>query len=148
MRISARSEYAILALMELARDKDRRPKHSQEIARKTGIRKPFLDQLLFELKRNGLVRSVRGPKGGYSLAVAPKEITLKKVLEAIEGTVLSVLCPLKSADGAMCEKDGTCALQETWENFAAEVDRFLEGITIQHLMERQAVLDAIPSYEI
>ncbi|HEY2933658.1 MAG TPA: Rrf2 family transcriptional regulator [Acidobacteriota bacterium] len=87
MKITAKSDYAILALFHLALDTANRPVQSRDISLAQRIPHRFLEQILLALKKAGLVKSVRGAKGGYQLAVSPSEISLRDAIEAVEGSI-------------------------------------------------------------
>ncbi|WP_084955531.1 RrF2 family transcriptional regulator [Thermoactinospora rubra] len=84
MRISARTQYALRAVSELAAAPPG-PVHAEQIAATQGIPRRFLDNILLQLRRAGIVRSARGPEGGYWLAREPEKITLAEVIEIVEG---------------------------------------------------------------
>jgi Rrf2 family protein len=138
----------MLALMELARGDGGHPLQSKDIASKAAIPKPFLDQLLLDLKRSGLVRSVRGPGGGYVLARAPSSVTLRDAIHAVEGGALTTSCGIKSADGASCRRSTSCVLMEVWREIDRSTDKVLTGVTLASLSERQRKLDGQEMYYI
>ncbi|MBM4397251.1 MAG: Rrf2 family transcriptional regulator [Deltaproteobacteria bacterium] len=146
--MSARTEYALLALIELTHREGDDPLQSKDIAARASIPKPFLDQLLLDLRRAGLVRSVRGPGGGYVLARPAGEITLKDAIAAVEGGALATTCGIKAADGAPCRKLSTCALLEVWRELDEAVVGILTRTTLAGLAERQKRLDGQQMYYI
>ena len=85
MRLSQRADYAAHAMVEIARAYGERPVHATEIARRQGIPEPYLEQLLLALRRAALVRSYRGPGGGYTLTRPPAAISLADIVAALEG---------------------------------------------------------------
>ncbi|QEH32686.1 HTH-type transcriptional regulator CymR [Aquisphaera giovannonii] len=94
MRISAKAEYACLAVITLAlRDRDEGPMPIREIAESRGIPEPFLTQILLKLKAAGIVQSTRGSSGGYRLAKAPEDITLGEILGVMDGYALTPRIP-------------------------------------------------------
>jgi Rrf2 family protein len=86
VRISAKGEYAIKAVLDLALHRDRELIPIQEIAGREGIPQRYLEQVLLALKRAGILTSKRGSSGGYHLTTSPEEITVGAVLRAVEGT--------------------------------------------------------------
>ena len=148
MRVSARTEYAVLALMELARREGDQPLQSKDIAARANVPKPFLDQLLLDLRRAGLVRSVRGPGGGYVLARPASEILLREAVAAVEGGSLNTHCGIKSPDGSPCRRLQVCALLEVWKRVDEAVDGILGHTTLASLTERQRKLDGQEMYYI
>jgi Rrf2 family cysteine metabolism transcriptional repressor len=89
MRITAKTEYALLALIDLARHSDEDKIKIQDIAKRNGIPKKFLELILIQLKNHGMVYSTRGPDGGYRLYKSPKDINLLEVISIFEGFTLA-----------------------------------------------------------
>ena len=141
MKLSARTEYACLAVMYLAENwSTAAPVQIRRIAEEHGIPARFLVQILLQLKGVGLVTSIRGAGGGYRLNKAPTEITLRDVIETMEG------------DGwpsTSCDKSSP--LGETLLSFRQELCRIqrerLESISLAELVE-QAAVDAEPMWYI
>ena len=130
MNISARCEYACRALVELGTHfAAQQTVTSQDIAERRHIPEKYLVHILLQLKRAGLVRSVRGAQGGYILVKEPDEIRLLDVVEAIDGSVLS---PLPVEDRA------SDVLKPAWEEVAEGIRNVLAGTTIRHLIEKAA----------
>lgn len=148
MRISARTEYALLALLQLVNRKDSQPVQSKDIAARACIPKPFLDQLLLDLRRAGLVRSVRGPGGGYVLARTPEEITIRDAVAAVEGGALTTQCAMRSSDGEPCRLTASCALAEVWKQVDDSTTAILSGFTLARLSERQSQIEGQQMYYI
>ncbi len=148
MRVSARTEYALLALMEIAAHPADTPLQSKDIAARAGIPKPFLDQLLLDLRRSGLIRSIRGPGGGYALGRPAAEVTVRDVIEVVEGHVLNTQCGIKAPDGSPCRRLALCALLEVWQRVDRSTDEVLSRTTLADLAERQRHLDGQQTYYI
>ena len=113
MRISAKAEYACLALLALAQRTDRPPLRIREISRSHGIPERYLVQILLQLKGAGLVASTRGAAGGYRLARPPSEISLAEVLVAIDGP--DTAASRENAKG----NPSTGTLARVWERVSA-----------------------------
>lgn len=128
MNISARCEYACRAMTELSRTHESRaPMTSLTIAEARGIPEKYLVHILLQLKRAGLVHSVRGAQGGYVLARPPEHVTLFDIVKAIDGPVLEPL-PVSGHEAD--------ELKEVWRGAAAGIQRVLENITLQHMCDR------------
>lgn len=133
MNLSAKSEYACLAMLELAQHFDaQQPVQIRRIAEQHGIPSQFLVQILQELKRAGLVTSTRGAAGGYRLAHSPQEVTLAEVLDVIEGTSQNCSC---SADASPLAP----VLLEVCQQLADTRREQLAGITLADLVARATV---------
>ena len=134
MKLSIRSDYGVRAVIDLARRYGEGPVQSAEIAARESIPEAYLEQLLTSLRKAGLVRSSRGPRGGHELARSPAAITLGEVIAALEGSFLSLDC-LGGASGGPAT---TASLtREIWEEVARSADRILDATTIETLVERQ-----------
>jgi Rrf2 family iron-sulfur cluster assembly transcriptional regulator len=132
MKVSTRGDYAARALLSLALHGSDRPTSVKEIAERTHLPQPYLEQILLSVKGAGLVRSKRGVGGGYVLARPPTEITLADIVAAVEGPQL----PLAEHPDH-CE--GHCVLQEVWIGVDQETRFVLERVTLQQLVERTIV---------
>jgi len=129
MNVSARTEYACVALLELAlRHESGQPVRVREIAAAHGIPPQFLVQILLQLKAAGLVTSTRGAAGGYRLAREPSELSLGDVMGVIEG-------PPQSANGnAAAETPLSRILQATWRRAAAMERQLLDSTRFSDLL--------------
>jgi Rrf2 family protein len=138
-------------MLDLAERAGQGPIQSEAIARRQSISDAYLDQLLTLLRRAGLVRSVRGPRGGHELARAAGSITLMDVLSALEGDFLAIGPAGATAGG---EANGAADLptvrvqRELWSKVRAATEALLVGTTVQDLLERQRALTAPARYYI
>lgn len=138
MRLTAKSEYGLLALIDLAASRDKGPMSVRDLAQRRGIPQAFLEQLLATLRREGLVTAVRGAHGGFTLTREPERITALDVVEALEGSLASTVC---DADG-VCGRGGMCAAEPVWSRVSATVRDVLAGYDLATLAMRQRLLDA------
>ncbi len=131
MELSAKSEYALRALIEMAAAHDRsEPMRIREVADRQQIPDRYLEQLLAVLRRNGLVRSQRGAKGGYLLAREPWQISVLEIIRSIEGYEQA---PVESA-GPSLESH---LIQELRQELTAAAETVLEGYSLQALVDRR-----------
>ena len=142
MRLSIKGDYGVRALLDLAERAGQGPVQSEAIARRQGISEAYLDQLLTQLRRAGLVRSVRGPRGGHELARSAAEITLDEALAALEGDYLAMM-PDPDADLPSVKVQ-----LEVWQLVREAAQGILTGTSLQRLLERQRQLTGAPSYAI
>lgn len=112
MRLTAKSEYGLLAVIDLACHVGDGPVSAREIAERRAIPPRFLEQLFVALRRAGLVTAVRGAKGGFVLSRDPSEISVLDVVEALEGPLNASVCDAGRATG--CQKSATCAAAPVW----------------------------------
>jgi Rrf2 family protein len=140
MRLSTKSRYGLRALFDIAYNCGNMPAQIQDISRRQQISPRYLEQIFQNLKRAGILKSKRGPQGGYSLAKKPEEITVLEVLCATEQDVLLVDCtgvtPKKRKRKNDCPFEGQCVTQTVWEEASALLNTLFSGITIQTLCQR------------
>ena len=130
MNISARTEYACIAVLELALRRGGDPVRIRSIADAHGIPSRFLVQILLQLKGAGLVRSTRGAAGGYHLAKSPQEITLAEIMEVVDG-------PIQPAAGSSAsDTPVTRALHRAWQDAGAALRQRLAATTVAELAEQ------------
>jgi Rrf2 family cysteine metabolism transcriptional repressor len=110
MRLTARSEYGLLALIDLACRCGHGPVSAREVAQRQRIPGKFLEQLFASLRKAGLVTAVRGAHGGFELSRPADDITVLNVVEALEGPLRPTLCGGEVA----CERGGACAAADVW----------------------------------
>jgi Rrf2 family protein len=137
MKITARAEYASLAILELALRFNSGQVQAKEIADRQQIPLKFLEQILIQLRNAGLVRSIRGASGGYLLARPPDEISLKDVVEAVEGE-------LNIIDSKLDDR----TLRTVWSEIQNDFLSRLAGVSIQQLLNRKLKESQILDFQI
>jgi Rrf2 family protein len=139
MRLSARSEYGLLALVDLATAPGGAPVAAREIAERRGIPSAFLEQLLADLRRVGIVRATRGAHGGFALVRDASAITALEIVEALEGPIAPSVC----APGT-CDREDGCAASSVWTEVSDSVRGALAGFTLAELAAQQGRMDRTP----
>ncbi len=130
MKVSTRGDYAARALLSLALHDDHEgPTSVRDIAERTGLPQPYLEQILLALKGAGLVRSKRGVGGGYVLARTPAEITLGEVVSAVDGPIAVGDFGRPHEDGA-CDHEGQCVLLGLWADVGEHMREHLDSFTL------------------
>ena len=145
MKLSSRSRYGFRALLELALAHGSDPLQIRTIAKQQDISNKYLEQLIAMMKLAGLVKSVRGPKGGYLLAGAPNEIKLSKVFTALEGPLITVEC-LEHAE--YCSKCSDCVTRQVWLKMQNAIMDVLESMTLQDLVDKRHGIDEKANFQI
>lgn len=130
MELTRKGEYAIRGILFLARQPKGKLSLAGEIADASGVPKTFLAKILQDFTKVGLVNSFRGTGGGFTLARPPDSITLREVVEAVEGPVLPNRCLI---DAGSCERDASCLVHPVWKRVRDEIVRILDGVTIEEL---------------
>ena len=118
--------------MALQQDKGAIP--LKDIAKRQQISLPYLEHLITPLVAAGIVRSTRGIRGGVRLAKLPQEIKLSEVVGLFEGSTALVEC---ATDPKTCPRSSSCATRDVWKELKEAMDRVLESLTLQDLVERQ-----------
>jgi Rrf2 family protein len=139
MRISSRGQYGLRALAVLARRQGERPTQVREIARVEGLSAKYLEQLLGRLRSGGLVKSVRGARGGYQLARPAHEITVREVLVLLEGSLAPTDCVEPNSG---CRANEECTAHAVWSGLYATILEYLDSQTLADLLARSA--EAVP----
>ncbi len=136
VRVSTRGDYASRALLSLAlHDATSTPTSVRDIAERTGLPQPYLEQILLALKGAGLVRSKRGVGGGYVLARDPADITLAQVVSAVDGPIVAGDFGEPHENGA-CDHEGQCVLLAVWAEVGATMREHLQSFTLADMVER------------
>ena len=134
MRVSTRGDYASRALLSLALGPDQSvPTSVRDLAERTGLPQPYLEQILLILKGVGLVRSKRGVGGGYVLARDPEAITLAEIVAAVDGPIVAGDFGEPHRDGA-CDHEGQCVLLAVWADVGNHMREHLSSFTLADMV--------------
>ena|GEM_PF-135183 len=134
--MSTRGDYACRALLSLAlHGATETPTSVRDVADRTGLPQPYLEQILLALKGAGLVRSKRGVGGGYVLARDPATITLAQVVSAVDGPIVAGDFGAPHENGA-CDHEGQCVLLSIWAEVGATMRAHLQSFTLADMVER------------
>ena len=136
MRVSTRGDYACRALLSLAlRSGEVMPTSVRDIAERTGLPQPYLEQILLALKGAGIVRSKRGVGGGYILARSPETITLGEIVSAVDGPIVVGDFGAPHMNGA-CDHEGQCVLLAVWSEVGEMMREHLDSFTLSDMVAR------------
>ena len=136
MKVSTRGDYASRALVSLALRADSpEPPSVRDIAARTGLPQPYLEQILLALKGAGLVRSKRGVGGGYVLARDSEEITLGQIVSAVDGPIVAGDFGEPHQNGA-CDHEGQCVLLEVWADVGEHMRTHLDSFSLADVVRR------------
>ena len=145
MKLSSRSRYGLRAILELAVDYGKGPLQIRTIAEREDISNKYLEQLISLLKSSGLVRSVRGPRGGYELTRPPGEVRLDEVFTTLEGPPVGIEC-LTHPDH--CPRCMDCVTRQVWSSMQSAMMGVLESMTLQDLVDKAKRTDSADNYQI
>src|ERR687887_20318 len=140
MKVSTRVHYGLRAMTELSRSySDGRLLSIAEIARSEGLPLAYLEQLVGELRRSGLVEGTRGVRGGYRLARPPQAITVGEVYRVLEGEVAPVECTAEDYLPGSCAREPLCLSRGIWERVQLAILSVLDSTTLQDLLVSEAL---------
>lgn len=138
MKLSTKSRYGVRALFDMAYHAGTLPVQIKDISRRQKISPRYLEQIFQDLKKAGLLKSRRGPQGGYFLARKPEEITTKEIILAAEGDLSLVACvkghPVDC--DSCCEFDNICVTQTLWEEATRRLHEYFDSVSLKDLCDR------------
>lgn len=135
MKLSTKTRYGLRALLDLARQGGSLPVPLREIAERQELPEAYLEKILGQLRRKGLVETVRGVQGGYRLARSASAITVAQVLEILDGPILFSDC----SSGAHCPRREICPANGIWTRLQRGVEEVLQEATLEDLINDRAL---------
>ncbi|MCD6080111.1 MAG: hypothetical protein DRP73_02280 [Candidatus Omnitrophota bacterium] len=132
MKLSTRARYGVRMMLELGVNYGKGPTYLREVAEKEDISEKYLSQLVLPLKSANLITAERGIKGGYILKKSPENITLREIVEALEGKLSIVPC---INEPALCNRVSLCVTRDVWKKVEEAIISTLEKITLQDLVK-------------
>jgi Rrf2 family protein len=132
MKISSRTRYGVRLMHSLAEKYNKGPIFLKDIAREQDISEKYLSQIVIPLKSAGLVHSNRGMYGGYLLAREPSKISLKEIVDVLEGETCLVTCV---KDSSVCSRVSTCPTRDVWAILGEKISETLNSITLDRLVQ-------------
>ena len=136
MKLSTKGRYAVMAMADLATIKDLKPVSLKEIAIRQNISLSYLEQLFLKLKNNNLVKSVRGPQGGYVLEKKAKDIKLLSIILAVNEEVKTLNCKKESKKGCG-GRTVKCITHNLWDDLEKHINGFFENKNLSDLVLKQ-----------
>ena len=131
MKLSTRGRYGTRLMLDLAQHYTESPIPLAEIARRQGLSDKYLEQLIILLRGAGLIRSMRGRRGGYILARKPQNIRVSEIVEVLEGRLAVVDCV---EDPGLCDRSADCLTRTIWVEMTDLLKGYLSSITLQDLV--------------
>ncbi|MDX1512656.1 MAG: Fe-S cluster assembly transcriptional regulator IscR [Gammaproteobacteria bacterium] len=135
MKLTTKGRYAVTAMLDLAIHDQHGPVALSDIATRQGISLSYLEQLFARLRKRGLVKSVRGPGGGYQLARDASDIAVSDVIWAVDELVDATRCGGREN----CQGEERCLTHDLWEDLSRQIRDFLNGIDLAQLVDRRRV---------
>ena len=136
MKLSTKGRYAVMAMADLATIKNLKPVSLKEIAARQNISLSYLEQLFLKLKNNNLVKSVRGPQGGYILEKRAKDIKLSSIIFAVNEEVKTLNCKKESKKGCG-GRSVKCITHNLWDDLEKHINGFFESKNLNDLVSKQ-----------
>ena len=133
MRLTTKGRFAVSAMLDLALNEHDKPVTLAGISERQGISLSYLEQLFSRLRRNGLVKSVRGPGGGYLLAREQREISVSQIISAVDEEIDATQCGGKQN----CHEDGPCMTHDLWTALNHKILEYLSSVSLADLVAAQ-----------
>jgi Rrf2 family protein len=137
VRITTLAEYGVICALHLARRAAEGPITGREIAEAERLPGDYVEQILLRLRRAGLVQSTRGARGGYALARAAAEISIRDVIEASESTTFDLHCVTHPVGEERCSSAHNCSIRPVWLLLQRKIDDVLEGVRLSDLLAEE-----------
>ena len=136
MKLNSRGRYAVMALADMANFDMKNPISLRDISLRQNISLVYLEQIFLKLKKNDLVKSSRGPSGGYLLAQSPEKIKLLSIIKAVDERVKTLGCKRESKKG--CNgKSIKCITHNLWDDLENHINKFFEDNTLNDILFRE-----------
>lgn len=132
MRVSTKGRYALRLIIDIAVNSAKKPVSIKDVSIRENISDKYLEQIISILNSGGIVRSVRGPQGGYMLRKSPEDITVGMILRLTEGTISPVACV--EEDSPTCNRMTVCSTYELWKRLNQAIADVLDTTTIADLI--------------
>lgn len=137
MKVSAIEEYGLRCLLQIAKNQEERPMSADEISKKELLSTAYVEKILQRLGKTGVVKSIRGTKGGYILAKSPENISIGEVIRAVDGSFMSDLCNHFSGISDECAHISGCGIRPLWTNIYKYVYEVLDRTSLRDLMKEE-----------
>ena len=138
MKLSTKGRYAVMAMVDLARHGAGHPVSLADIAERQEISLSYLEQLFAKLRKNGLVRSVRGPGGGYLLGRSTDEVKISDIILAVDEPIRATRCQPTTAVGCKIDRS-RCLTHDLWEELGNQIQLFLRAVSLADVIDNRVV---------
>ena len=136
MKLTSKGRYAVMALVDIAKFDNINPVSLRDISLRQGISVDFLEQIFSKLKKNEIVKSIRGTQGGYILSKKPSEIKLNNIFDAIDERVKTVQCK-KESKRSCNGKSSKCVTHDLWNELETHINSFFEQKSLEDLVSKR-----------
>ena len=135
MKLSTKGRYGLKAMFDLALNDGSGPISLTSISQRQGISIHYLEQLVSPLRKAGLLKSVRGAQGGYLLARQPRDISVREILELLEGPLAPASCVIKGESS--CDHSDLCVSRMIYDRIYASINEVVDNISLQDMLDEQ-----------
>ena len=136
MKLTTKGRYAVMAMADLAANQSLKPVSLSDIASRQNISLSYLEQLFSKLKNQKLIKSIRGPAGGYILEKNPREITVSNIIYAVDEQVKTLKCKKESKKG--CHgKTVKCITHNLWDDLEKHINEFFDNVSLNDLVNQK-----------
>ncbi len=135
MKLTTKSEYALVSLKYLCDHANGNPISVSEVSDAEHLPKDYVEQIFVKLRKGGIIKSVKGIYGGFVLAKEPEQITLKQVIESVEGDIFEVFCSPRLRERIVCQHFSSCSVRPFWRKLKQLIDDFCSSVTLASLAE-------------
>ena len=135
MKLTTKGRYAVMAMADLALFKDSGPINLTDISLRQNISLAYLEQIFIKLKKNNLVKSIRGAKGGYVLEISPENIKISNIIAAVDEEIKTLNCKKESKKGCN-NKSSKCITHNLWDQLDQHINSFFEKVKLQDLVKK------------
>ena len=143
MRITTWAEYGLIVALHLAQRGAGSPVPAREIAERERLPGDYVEQILLKLRRAGIVRSVRGARGGYALAQAPESVSVRNVVAAAEHRTFEVNCDTRPVNAARCAPGADCSIRPVWRALQQRIDDLLGSVSLADLSRSEVAVEGL-----
>lgn len=134
MLVSTKGRFALRMMVDLAQHVQEEKCSLKEISERQGVSLKYLEQIVPLLTRSGLIRSMRGARGGYHLSRRPEQYTIGDILRATEGNMLTLPC--LDPNAPLCERQEHCVTLPFWSGLQDAIDNYIDGTTLEGLIQQ------------
>ena len=140
MKLTSKGRYAVMAMADLALFKGKGPINLTDISLRQNISLAYLEQIFIKLKKNNLVKSIRGAKGGYVLETPAEDIKISNIIAAVDEEVKTLNCKKESKRGCN-NKSSKCITHNLWDQLDQHINSFFEKVRLQDLVKKNQLLN-------
>lgn len=132
MKLTSKGRYAVTAILDIALNSEKGPVNLSDVSERQNISLSYLEQLFAKLRRQGVVKSVRGPGGGYQLGMPANQISIGMIISAVNENITVTKCQGKGN----CQGGSKCLTHSLWQNLSQRIEDFLNEITVAELVDQ------------